>query len=65
MFLSYLLLFLIAVNLGEQLKEIGERKDSNTSKASEQHVDKKKGFDWINLIKPPNEEKDHWVSNYP
>lgn len=44
-----------------QLKEIGERKDSNTSKASEQHVDKKKGFDWINLIKPPNEEKDHWV----
>jgi len=64
MFLSYLWLFLIAINLDEQLKEIGERKDPNTLKASEQHGDKKKGFDWINLIKPPNEEKDHWVSNF-
>jgi hypothetical protein len=22
----------------------------------------RKGFDWMNLIKIPNEEKDHWVS---
>jgi hypothetical protein len=22
----------------------------------------KKSFDWMNLIKIPNEEKDHWVS---
>lgn len=45
-----------------QLKEIGERKDSSSSKASEQLAEKKKGFvDWVNLIKPPNEEKEHWV----
>lgn len=44
-----------------QLKEIGERKDSNSSKAFEQNGERKKGFDWINLIKPPNEEKEHWV----
>ena len=30
---------------------------------SEQVAEKKKGFpDWINLRKPVNEEKDHWVS---
>ena len=30
---------------------------------SEQVTEKKKGFpDWINLRKPANEEKDHWVS---
>lgn len=45
-----------------QLKEIGERKDSSSSKAPEQLGEKKKGLvDWMNLIKPPNEEKDYWV----
>ncbi|GAB4847561.1 hypothetical protein Ancab_026622 [Ancistrocladus abbreviatus] len=44
-----------------QLKEIGDRKDSNSLKATEQPAERKKGFDWMNLIKPPNEEKDHWV----
>lgn len=30
---------------------------------SQQSAEKKKGFpDWINLMKPGNEEKDHWVS---
>lgn len=29
---------------------------------SEQSAEKKKGFpEWINLMKPGNEEKDHWV----
>ncbi|GAB4847574.1 Protein free1, partial [Ancistrocladus abbreviatus] len=45
----------------KQLKEIGDRKDSNSLKATEQPAERKKGFDWMNLIKPPNEEKDHWV----
>lgn len=32
------------------------------SKVSEQPSEKKKGFvDWVNLMKPSNEEKDHWV----
>ncbi|KNA08229.1 hypothetical protein SOVF_164460 [Spinacia oleracea] len=44
-----------------QLKEIGERKDSSLSKTSEQLAERKKGFDWKNLIKPANEEKDYWV----
>ncbi|KAK9670644.1 hypothetical protein RND81_13G215100 [Saponaria officinalis] len=45
-----------------QLKEIAEGKGSNTSRTAEQLVEKKKGLvDWMNLIKPPNEEKDHWV----
>uniref|UniRef100_A0A803KWC6 Uncharacterized protein n=1 Tax=Chenopodium quinoa TaxID=63459 RepID=A0A803KWC6_CHEQI len=44
-----------------QLKEIGERKDSSSSKVSEQLAERKKGFDWMNLIKPANEEKDYWA----
>ncbi|CAO2831348.1 unnamed protein product [Amaranthus hypochondriacus] len=45
-----------------QVKEIGERRESSSFKASEQLADKKKGFvDWVNLIKPQDEEKDHWV----
>lgn len=43
-----------------QLKEIGGI--SEASKQSEQSTEKKKGFgDWMNLIKPHFEEKDHWV----
>ncbi|KAL8476532.1 hypothetical protein ACS0TY_029000 [Phlomoides rotata] len=43
-----------------QSKEIGA--SSNPSDTTEQSLDKKKGIiDWRNLIKPPNEEKDHWV----
>lgn len=31
--------------------------------SEQQPAEKKKGFpDWINLMKPTNEEKDHWVS---
>lgn len=45
-----------------QLKEIGEGKDPNPSKAFEQNAERKKAFaDWMNLMKPPNEEKEHWV----
>ncbi|KAL9229612.1 hypothetical protein vseg_005061 [Gypsophila vaccaria] len=45
-----------------QLKEIAEEKGSSSSRTAEQLVEKKKGLvDWMNLIKPPNEEKDHWV----
>ncbi|KAJ4966198.1 hypothetical protein NE237_018047 [Protea cynaroides] len=46
-----------------QLKEIGGRfKPSDSVKTSEQPTERKKGFgDWMNLIKPGNEEKDHWV----
>lgn len=32
----------------------------DTGKPSDQQPGKK-GFDWMNLIKIPNEEKDHWV----
>lgn len=46
----------------KQLKEMGGSKPSDRPEVSEQPFDKKKGFgDWVNLIKPGNEEKDHWV----
>lgn len=36
---------------------------ADSGKLSEQSAEKKKGFsDWMNFIKPGNEEKDHWVS---
>lgn len=46
-----------------QLNEMGgDNKPSNSSKVSDQSLEKKKGFaDWMNLMKPGNEEKDHWV----
>ncbi|KAF5747189.1 COPII coat assembly protein SEC16 isoform X1 [Tripterygium wilfordii] len=46
-----------------QVKEmVGRSRPPDSSKTTEQPTDKKKGFgDWMNLIKPPNEEKDHWV----
>lgn len=45
-----------------QLKEMGGSNPSNSDKISDQLVDKKKSFaDWMNLIKPGNEEKYHWV----
>lgn len=46
-----------------QLKEMGEiNKSSDSIKASDQLAEKKKGLvDWVNLVKPRNEEKDHWV----
>lgn len=49
--------------IGKQIKEMGGRnKPSDISKVSEQPSEKKKGFvDWVNLMKPSNEEKDHWV----
>ncbi|GJT66733.1 FREE1-like protein [Tanacetum coccineum] len=37
-------------------------KEMDGMTVSEQVAEKKKGFpDWINLMKPGNEEKDHWV----
>ena len=40
----------------------GRIKPSDSIKTAEQSAEKKKGFaDWMNLIKPANEEKDHWV----
>ncbi|XP_073012375.1 protein FREE1-like [Typha latifolia] len=50
-----------------QFKEMGGNSLSrgkgaaDAGKPSEQPNEKKKGFDWMNLIKPINEEKDHWV----
>ncbi|KAK6125913.1 hypothetical protein DH2020_040342 [Rehmannia glutinosa] len=46
-----------------QSKEIGSsRNPSDLVKGTEQSVEKKKVIiDWKNLIKPVNEEKDHWV----
>ncbi|KAA8537497.1 hypothetical protein F0562_027105 [Nyssa sinensis] len=46
-----------------QLKEMGGRsKPSDSFKTTEQPTEKKKGFpDWMNLIKPGNEEKEHWI----
>lgn len=35
---------------------------TDVGKQSDQQTEKKKGLmDWMNMIKPPNEEKDHWV----
>lgn len=52
-----------------QLKEMGGKDSlvrskglSDPSKQSEQTTERKKGLvDWMHLIKPGNEEKDHWV----
>lgn len=46
-----------------QVKEMGESsKPSDLIKGPEQSVERKKGLiDWVNLIKPDNVEKDHWV----
>ncbi|KAJ8423807.1 hypothetical protein Cgig2_032954 [Carnegiea gigantea] len=46
-----------------QFKEMGGRiRPAEVSKALEQPAEKKKGIaDWINKLKPVNEEKDHWV----
>ncbi|XP_057975540.1 protein FREE1 [Malania oleifera] len=45
-----------------QFKEMGGRSRPDSFKTTEQSIDKKKGLtDWMNLIKPVNEEKDHWV----
>lgn len=56
-----------SILFGQQLKEIGGKdsfrdRHSDLGKQSEQSSEKKKGFtDWVNMIKPGNEEKDHWV----
>lgn len=40
----------------------GRIRPSESLKTTEQPTEKKKGFaDWMNIIKPGNEEKDHWV----
>ncbi|XP_048502637.1 protein FREE1 isoform X2 [Beta vulgaris subsp. vulgaris] len=46
-----------------QFKEMGGRaRPSEPTRALEQSAEKKKGLgDWINKLKPVNEEKDHWV----
>lgn len=46
-----------------QYKEMGGRsRPSEYPKMPEQPTEKKKGFaDFLNLMKPANEEKDHWV----
>ncbi|XP_028765121.1 protein FREE1-like [Neltuma alba] len=46
-----------------QFKEMGgSSRPAEALKTNEQATEKKKGLvDWMNLIKPPNEEKDHWV----
>ncbi|KAL8143212.1 hypothetical protein V2J09_016244 [Rumex salicifolius] len=45
-----------------QLKEMGDRKESDYARSSEQQMERKKGLaDWMNFIKPPIEEKDHWI----
>ncbi|XP_065880936.1 protein FREE1 [Euphorbia lathyris] len=46
-----------------QIKEMGARsRPTDFSKTTDQSTEKKKGLvDWMNLMKPGNEEKDHWV----
>lgn len=45
-----------------QLKEMGGSDKPSDPLRAEQLSEKKKGFaDWMNLMKPGNEEKDHWV----
>ena len=45
---------------------VRSRGSMDASKPAEQMTEKKKGIaDWMNLIKPGNEEKDHWVSLKP
>ncbi|XP_007017867.2 PREDICTED: protein FREE1 [Theobroma cacao] len=46
-----------------QIKEMGGRSQPPESlKTTEQPAEKKRGFaDWMNLMKPGMEEKDHWV----
>ncbi|KAI3796998.1 hypothetical protein L1987_39686 [Smallanthus sonchifolius] len=46
-----------------QFKEMGGRiRPVEAVKVTEQSTEKKKGLgDWMNIIKPANEEKDHWV----
>ncbi|OIW07895.1 hypothetical protein TanjilG_19996 [Lupinus angustifolius] len=46
-----------------QFKEMGgSRRPAEPLTTNEQLTEKKKGLgDWMNLIKPANEEKDHWV----
>ncbi|KAG4934544.1 hypothetical protein JHK87_048546 [Glycine soja] len=40
----------------------GSRRPSESLRTNEQPTEKKRGFgDWMNLIKPADEEKDHWV----
>lgn len=42
----------------------GSRRPAESLKTNEQPTEKKKGLaDWMNVIKPPNEEKDHWVTS--
>lgn len=59
-----MILLLFCSFLKSQFKEMGGRsRPSESFKAPEQPTEKKKGLvDWVNLIKPGNEEKDHWVS---
>lgn len=47
-----------------QFKEMGgSRRPSESLRTNEQPTEKKRGFgDWMNLIKPADEEKDHWVT---
>lgn len=41
----------------------GRSKPADAIKVADQSTEKKKGLgDWMNIIKPANEEKDHWVS---
>lgn len=40
----------------------GRSRPPDSLKTTEQPSEKKKGFgDWMNLMKPGTEEKDHWV----
>lgn len=40
----------------------GRSRPSESSKIAERPLEKKKGLgDWVNFMKPANEEKDHWV----
>ena len=42
---------------------ISGRGTVDAGKLSDQSTERKKGLvDWMTLIKPANEEKDHWVS---
>lgn len=49
-----------------QLKEMGGSTRPAESLKTELSAERKKGLtDWMNIIKPGNEEKDHWVILLP
>jgi len=59
-----LVIYVLITHFLMQFKEMGgSRRPAESLKTNEQPAERKKGLgDWMNIIKPANEEKDHWVT---